>query len=147
MTKSDENLNFRTPKGYDKTENPTVTPAMEDYLEMIRRMSDGVVHVNILAKMLHVKPSSASKMVSHLKERGLICSEKYGLIQLTEEGMRQGDYLLQRHDIIHRFLCRINGSEDELVQTERIEHFLDERTVRNLEKLLEAWKDTGALPL
>ncbi len=145
MTKLDENLNFRTPNGYDRLEKPHYTPAMEDYLEMIRRMAEGgnAVHINILAKKLHVKPSSASKMVSNLKEKGLISSEKYGLVYLTEEGTEIGDSLLHRHDIINRFLCWLNQSEDELVQTERIEHYIDERTVRNMEVFLNQYEREG----
>jgi DtxR family Mn-dependent transcriptional regulator len=145
MTKIDENSNFRTPNGYDKTENSIFTPAMEDYLEMIRRMEDSenTIHVNHLAKKLHVKPSSASKMVSHLKEKELVSSEKYGLIQLTKEGRKIGDYLLHRHAVIHRFLCWVNHSEDELLQTERIEHFIDERTVQNMEQFLSDWNNSN----
>lgn len=46
-----------------------------------------------------------------------------------------GNYLLYRHDVIHRFLCLLNHSEDELEQAEKIEHFLTCETVKNLDLL------------
>ena len=33
-----------------------------------------------------------------------------------------GSYLLFRHDILHRFFCQINHSENELEQVEKVEH-------------------------
>lgn len=38
---------------------------------------------------------------------------------------------------MHRFLCTLNSSENELEQAEKIEHFLDGRTVENLARLTE----------
>lgn len=130
---------FYTLKGYQNGEVHNMTASMEDYLEMICRLllTEQVVRVNQLAAMLHVKPSSASKMVKNLKEQGYLISEKYGYIRLTEKGRKAGDYLLFRHDILNQFLCMINQSEDELEQVEKIEHFINEETVYNIKKFLK----------
>jgi Mn-dependent DtxR family transcriptional regulator len=64
-------------------------------------------------------------------------AEKYGEILLTDKGSQIGEYLLYRHDVLQRFLCRINHSDNELEQVEKIEHFLDKRTIKNLELLLQ----------
>lgn len=37
--------------------------------------------------------------------------------------------------MIHRFLCALNHSDSELEQVEKIEHFLNPNTVKNLELL------------
>ena len=52
----------------------TLTPAMEDYLEMVFRSSEeqGYLRLNELAESLNVRASSASKMVQKLGEYGLI---------------------------------------------------------------------------
>lgn len=128
--------NFYTLKGYQRHQPSPITAAMEDYLEMICRLmaTQPLVRVNYLAEKLNVKPSSASKMVNHLKEQGLVTFEKYGYIKLTEKGKQIGDYLLYRHDVLNEFLCLINGTDSELEQVEKIEHFLNETTVRNIEK-------------
>ena len=128
---------FYTMKGYQINEAAELTPAMEDYLEMICRLMEdcSVVRLGELAEGLHVKPSSASKMIRLLSETGYINAEKYGYILLTEKGRQAGNYLLYRHDVLQRFLCILNHSESELEQVEKIEHFFDKRTVENLDKL------------
>ena len=130
---------FYTLKGYQLIESDELTPAMQDYLEMICRLSakSSIVRISMLATELHVRPSSASKMAAHLAETGYILFARYGYIRLAEKGQETGRYLLYRHEVIHRFLCMVNHSTDELRQTEKIEHFLDFRTVRNLAALCD----------
>lgn len=134
---------FYTLKGYQKEESERMTASEEDYLEMICRMllTEQVVRISQLAGMLHVQPSSASKMVKNLKDDGYLLSEKYGYIRLTDKGKEAGDYLLFRHDILNRFLCLINQSEDELEQVEKIEHFINKETIYNIEKFLKKYGD------
>lgn len=65
---------FYTLKGYQLNETGGMTTSMQDYLEMICRLTDGesdVVRVRELAFELHVKPSSVSKMVGNLREAGV----------------------------------------------------------------------------
>ena len=133
MTKTD---GFYTLKGYQLIESDELTPAMQDYLEMICRLGGKgeIVRISILAEKLHVRPSSASKIAALLDEKRYIRFEKYGYIRVAAKGQETGRYLLHRHAIIHRFLCMVNQTKDELTQTEKIEHFLDYRTVRNLER-------------
>ncbi|BAL01069.1 DtxR family transcriptional regulator [Oscillibacter valericigenes Sjm18-20] len=124
-------------KGYALNADGELTSAMEDYLEMISRLTrqNESVRVSDLSRMLHVKASSATKMVQQLGQSGLIQAEKYGDIYLTDKGREVGNYLLYRHEVIHRFLCALNHSDNELEQVEKIEHFLDRKTVKNLELL------------
>ena len=128
---------FYTQKGYQLNETNNLTASMEDYLEMICRLlkDRDVVRINEIAEKLHVKPSSASKMVSNLKMAGYIDFKKYGYVVLTKKGVELGEYLLYRHDVIHDFLCKLNNTDNELNQVEKIEHFLNESTIKNLEKL------------
>ena len=65
---------FYTPKGYDKKDSPPLSPTMEDYLEMICRLSEGegYVRINTLAHHLNVTPPASSKMVHKLREQGLV---------------------------------------------------------------------------
>ena len=75
-------------------------------------------------------------MVSNLREKGLVTAEKYGEIHLTDSGRAFGQYLLYRHDLLHQFLCFLNHSQNELEQVEKIEHFVDEKTVRSIQAFL-----------
>lgn len=140
-----EEPGFYTQKGYQMKNQQPITGAMEDYLEMICRQArtEGYVRINFLAGLLNVRPSSASKMVYNLRDLGLVSFEKYGLIQPTEEGLRLGEYLLHRHDVLHRFLCLVNGTDDELEEVEQVEHYVNERTVGSLERLLSWLGEKG----
>ena len=131
---------FYTFKGYLLKDASNITSSMEDYLEMIYRIhSKGeVVRAGTVAQMLNVKPSSATKMIGNLKKLGLVTSQKYGYIQLTDTGLELGRYLVYRHDTLHKFLCYVNQSDNELEQVEKIEHFINPHTVENIKKLLDS---------
>ena len=132
-----ESREFYTLKGYRLQNGGDITEAMEDYLEMICRhiQENGYIRIHFLAEQLHVRPSSASKMVGKLRELGLVEFEKYGLIIPTERGMAVGRYLLWRHDVLHRFFRLLNHSDCQLEQVEKVEHFMSRETMENLEKL------------
>lgn len=141
MSQSD---GFYTMKGYALNADGGLTSAMEDYLEMISRLTrqKELVRVSDLSKMLHVKASSVTKMVQQLGQSGLIQAEKYGDIYLTDKGQEAGNYLLYRHEVLHRFLCALNHTDNELEQVEKIEHFLDRTTIKNLELLTARLTET-----
>ena len=130
---------YYTLEGYRRKNNRLVTESMEDYLEMICRYSlqEGYIRVNTLAELLNVKPSSSSKMVGVLKQAGLVSFERYGIVRPTDKGMRLGKYLLYRHDVLQRFFCWLNHSEDELEQVEQVEHYMTPQSVHNIELFLK----------
>ena len=130
---------FYTLKGYALLEGNVITASMEDYLEMIYKInaSGEAVRIGVLAECLNVKPSSATKMVGNLKKQGLVSSEKYTYIKLTDAGVALGKYLVFRHNTLHKLLCRINQSQNELEQVEKIEHFFNVDTVINIKKFLD----------
>ncbi len=140
----EERSKFYTLKGYELYQNRDITSAMEDYLEMIVRLSEKGEEVRItqLADKLNVKPSSASKMADNLKRQELICFEKYGYIRLTESGRALGGYLILRHDVVSRLLCLINQTDDDLEEVEKIEHFLSPKTIGNMVRFLEQYPDS-----
>ena len=75
MCEGGKNLSeYRTISGYTRQEANPLTHTMEDYLEMICRLSreTGFVRVHQLAETLHVKPSSVTKMAKQLQQQGLI---------------------------------------------------------------------------
>lgn len=133
----DQENDFYTQKGYQLKNRAHITEAMEDYLEMICREvnAEGYARINSLAAKLNVRPSSASKMVYNLRTLGLVEFEKYGLIRPTESGWRLGKYLLYRHEVLLRFFRLVDGGEEDLEQVEQVEHFLRDKTVRNLERV------------
>ena len=133
---------YFTFKGYQLNSDSKLTSSMEDYLEMIVRLKEEneIVRINVLAKKLHVKPSSASKMVVKLSQEGYLEYQKYGIISLTTLGKKRGEYFIYRHKVLNNFLCMLNSSCNELEQVEKIEHFLDKKTIDNLALLTSELK-------
>ena len=129
---------FYTMKGYERSASDEMTSSMEDYLEMVCRMEEEgePIRVSSLTASLHVRPSSASKMLDNLKKAGYIDFKKYGSIMVTEKGYEEGRYLLHRHQVLQDFFCTLNHTEDELELVEKIEHFINHRTVANMEQAL-----------
>ncbi|MBI6872532.1 transcriptional regulator MntR [Clostridium aciditolerans] len=126
-----DNEDFFTFSEYMKKEYDTLTASMEDYLEMIYRLSEqiGFTRIHDLAKSLNVQPPSATKMVQKLSEFKFVNYEKYGIIILTEEGKKMGKYLLSRHNIIEGFFKVLGISDGLLEQTEKVEHTISNETV------------------
>lgn len=131
-----KNEEYYTLKGYKIREKKNITEAMEDYIEMIYRCKNEIT-VKKLSINLNVKPSSASKMIDRLEENNLVENKKYGEIKLTKYGEMLGEYFLYRHKVLSKFLKIINKDEYDLKQVEKIEHFVDEVTVKNIDKFLK----------
>lgn len=127
---------FHTVRGYQLLEQnkKLLTPAMEDYLEMIYRSSliEGYMRINMLSDLLNVAAPSATKMVQKLNKLGLLDYKKYGIIFLTQNGREIGEFLLQRHNIIELFLKNLGVSENILVETELIEHNISAATLQKI---------------
>ena len=112
-----------------------ITYPMEDYLEMIYRRREEKITITSLSIDLNVKKSSCSKMISKLKNLDLIYVEE-NHIMLTEKGENIATYLYHRHQILEAFLKKLNKDDFKLEQVEKIEHFVDEITLSNIEKNL-----------
>ncbi len=137
---------FLTDNGYagEVRKNGGITPAAEDYLEMICRLASSdeegqsgtmrPVRICELAEKLHVSPSSASRMVQTMALRGYVDFKRYGFITLTAAGAEMGDYLIRRHRVVLDFLTWLRGDQDCFEEAERIEHHLSRRTVEAMEE-------------
>lgn len=134
---------FFTFSEYMKKEYDTLTASMEDYLEMIYRLSEqiGFTRIHELAKALNVQPPSATKMVQKLAELKFVDYEKYGIIILTESGRSMGKYLLKRHNTIEGFFKVLGISDSLLEQTEKVEHTLSNETVEYMEDFIKFVQD------
>lgn len=143
------NNEFRTVRGYQllRQNHKHLTSAMEDYLEMIYRNTEGegYIRINELAEKLNVRAPSATKMVQKLGELGFIKYKRYGIIEVTGSGKELGAYLLNRHNIIEEFLKLISNSDDLLVETELIEHYISSNTLKHLNILNQFFNSNPGL--
>ncbi|NMA03801.1 MAG: Fur family transcriptional regulator [Clostridiales bacterium] len=134
---------FFTFSEYIKRDQKLLTPSMEDYVEMIYRLSgsNGYTRINVLSNALNVQPPSVTRMVQKLAEIHLVNYERYGVITLTEKGKLKGSMLLMRHNIIEGFLKSIGVSKDILEETEKIEHTIGRETLKCMASYLSFLKD------
>lgn len=139
-----DNNDFYTFSEYMKKEENSLTASMEDYVEMIYRLSakNGFTRIHDLSEALNVQPPSATKMVQRLAELKLIKYEKYGVIMLQDAGKKAGESLLRRHNIIEEFLKILEIPSNEILEeTEKVEHTISKGTVKHLEHFIMFMKD------
>jgi len=100
----------------------------EDYLEAIGHLCqrNGSAQVSDIAQMLNVKKPSVTAAMRRLAELGLIDYRQYAPIQLTEEGRKYADRVINAHNILHRFMIEIAGLSPERADEAAclIEHIL-----------------------
>lgn len=134
---------FFTFSEYIKKDQGLLTPSMEDYVEMIYRLSkdSGYTRINELSNALNVQPPSATRMVQKLAEIHLVNYERYGVITLTGKGKLKGNMLLVRHNIVESFLGSIGVTEGVLEETEKIEHTISKETLECIITYLSFLKD------
>lgn len=139
-----DNNDFYTFNEYMKKDDNALTASMEDYLEMIYRLSKdtGFTRIHDLSEALNVQPPSATKMVQKMSELDLLKYEKYGVIMLKESGKIIGEKLLKRHKIIEEFFRMIGVSDSDILEeTEKMEHTICNKTVTRLQECVNFMKD------
>lgn len=134
---------FYTLKGYKIKNEEVLSSSMEDYIEMIYRLSEKSeeVRVNDLSLALNVQPPSTTKMIKRLAKENYVLYERYGSVRLTEKGRDIGSKLLERHKIIFEFLQLIGVKDNILEQTEIIEHAVNDEVLNKIKELTEFLKD------
>ena len=117
-------------------EKTDISPAMEDYLEVILRLSRrrGVARARDIASSLDVKRSSVTGALRHLAEMKLVNYRPYELITLTPKGRGAARRVMGRHEALARFFRDVLGIPASTADTDacRIEHGLSRETVDRL---------------
>lgn len=142
------NNDFYTFGEYMKKDDSSLTAAMEDYVEMICRLSaiKGFTRIHELSQALNIQPPSATKMVQRLAEMGYIKYEKYGYLILEEKGKEIGAWLIKRHMIVEDFMRMIGINESMVLQeTEKMEHTLSNDTASCVENFIAFWRSSPDL--
>lgn len=89
------------------------TARERDYLIQIYRLSDGqregFVSTSALADMINVSAPAVNRMVTRLRDMGLLFHEPYQGIRLTPLGEREALKQLRHQRIVEAFLMRVMG--------------------------------------
>lgn len=116
------------------------TEVAEDYVELIADLIDisGEARAVDIARRLGVTQASVAKMVARLQESGLVTTQPYRAIFLTEEGRRIAEASRRRHQLVVAFLLSIGVSEETArADAEGIEHHVSTETLAAFERLLD----------
>jgi len=97
-----------------KTDDADLSVTMRDYLAQIYRLSshegeDTYISTSTLADLADVSAPAVNRMVTRLKEMGLLEHEPYQGVRLTEPGKREALKALRRHRIAEAFLVKVMG--------------------------------------
>ncbi|MDR1942092.1 MAG: metal-dependent transcriptional regulator [Endomicrobium sp.] len=122
-----------------------LSAALENYLETIAALKREKKYARIgdIANALNVKSSSVNVAINFLAENALVIHEKYGYVDLTEEGERIAAEVQKKHDILYQFLNELLFIDSAVAVKEacEIEHSTSTETIRRLEKLYILLKD------
>ncbi len=116
-----------------RTRRDHYSETAEDYVEAIYEIlqwQESCRNAD-LARHFAVSAVTSSKIVSRLVSEGLVSSEPYGPVSLTETGRTLAKTCQSRHQTVVRFLIRLGvPAEIAEMDAEGIEHHISEATLQ-----------------
>lgn len=113
----------------------------EDYVELIADLIDstGEARAVDIARRLGVANTTVVKTIARLQRDGLVSSQPYRAVFLTEAGRKMAVRSRRRHELVVSFLRAI-GISNETAQrdAEGIEHHVSEETLAAFERVVRA---------
>lgn len=112
----------------------------EDYVEAIDQLQSesGKCRVVDLARQFDVSHVTVTKVIARLKREGLVTSEPYRPLELTDAGRQLAAKSRRTHEIVYQFLRAIGVSEQTAaIDTEGIEHHVSRQTLECFRRLTE----------
>lgn len=113
-----------------------VTSSLQDYLETILTLVEEkkVARVTDIAIRMQIAKPSVIQALALLKERGLIVQDRYGPVELTEEGYKFAVKILHKHNVLYGFLTQVLGVSPEAAAKDAclMEHDLSSETFERL---------------
>ncbi|MEA1965014.1 MAG: metal-dependent transcriptional regulator [Candidatus Aerophobetes bacterium] len=125
----------------------TLTPTMEDYLEVISNLKKikQVVRVKNIAQELKIKMPSVSETLKFLSKERLVRHERYGKIELTKKGNELAEEVKSRHRTLFKFLNEVLEIDPETANEDacKMEHSISAITLKRLMEFLESVKSSS----
>ncbi len=111
----------------------------EDYVEIVAQLvrAHGEARTVDIARRLGVSHVTVTKTIARLQKEGLVRSEPYRSIHLTDAGSGLAERIEQRHELVVRFLRKIgvDGQAAE-IDAEGIEHHVSDATLAAMKRFL-----------
>ena len=100
----------------------------------------------ILACTIYILAPSVSVAVRGLLADGYVIKDRYGSIELTEEGRKIAKKIYARHVLLEEFLRRIGvSSETANHDACRMEHTISEESYKKIQELVRKMKEENTL--
>jgi DtxR family transcriptional regulator, manganese transport regulator len=131
---------------FDRTRSDHRNEIAEDYVELIADLIDckGEARAVDLAERLGVSSPTVNNTIARLQRDGLVRSEPYRSIFLTDEGWELARSCRRRHEIVLQFLKALGLSEETAnADAEGIEHHVSRETLEAFERFA---RERGTLP-
>ena len=122
---------------HERTRQDHASETAEDYVEAIAELIDtnGQCRLTNLAGRFAVSHVTANKTIARLQKEGLVATEPYGPIELTDLGRQLATAARRRHEIVLRFLIALGVSENTAAtDAEGIEHHVSEETLQAMSR-------------
>jgi len=122
---------------HKKTRQARSVEIAQDYVEVIADLiaEGGEARVVDVARRIGVTHVTVNRTVARLRKQGLLASERYRSIFLTEDGMRLAQQVKRRHEVVLNFLKALGVRERvALNDAEGIEHHVSDETLRAFER-------------
>jgi DtxR family manganese transport transcriptional regulator len=128
-----------TPNRFQRTREDHSRERAEDYVELIDALirETGEARATDLADRLGISHVTVSKTIQRLQREGLVTSQPYRSIFLTERGSDLAAASRERHALVHDFLVAL-GISEEVAESdaEGIEHHVSEETLAAMRRYL-----------
>ncbi|ROO24647.1 DNA-binding protein [Salinisphaera orenii MK-B5] len=116
------------------------TELIEDYVELIADLIDakGEARAVELAQRMGVTQATVGKMIRRMTDAGLVTSEPYRSIFLTEDGKRMACESRDRHIVVLRFLRALGVPETTARKdAEGVEHHVSAETIEIMRRFAD----------
>lgn len=117
-----------------------ITPAMEDYLKIIYRLSeDGQrVTTQAIAERMGVAAPSVTGMLKRLADIKLVSHEKYRSAELTPAGRKAALEIVRHHRLLELYLAEALGYSWDRVhdEAEKLEHTISDELEARIDAVL-----------
>lgn len=127
-------------RGHQRTRLDHASETAEDYVEAIAEVVEraGACRVKDLAERFGVSHVTVVRTVGRLEEGGLVTTEPYKPIELTQKGKRLAKACRERHEVVYRFLLAIGVPEKvAAVDSEGLEHHVSKATLERFRAIAE----------
>ncbi len=118
-----------------------LTPALEDYLEVIYQLSqeNGTARISDIAQRMDIAKPSVTQAITTLRREGMVYQDRYGPVLLTPKGEKRASEVWHRHRVIRCYLeealqvSPATADHDACI----MEHNISEETFAQIEKWLK----------